>query len=71
MSRKLPVALAAYAALALLIWFTLDQSVTVEGRDIPLRAVVLAVVGLFFLKTLLHWKRQRMEETRGSRGDQS
>ncbi len=69
MSRKLAVALAAYAALALLVWFTLDEFVIVEGRVVPLRIVVLAVVGLFFLKTLLHWKRQRMEETRGSRGD--
>ena len=69
MSHKLRVALAAYAVLALLIWFTLDQFVIVGGRVVPLRAVVLAVVGLFLLKTLLHWKRQRIEETRETRGD--
>ncbi len=64
MSRKLLVALAVYAALAVLAWFTLDAGIPVAGRDVPLRAVTLAVLGLFAVRTLLHAQRERSELSR-------
>jgi TctA family transporter len=64
MSRKLLAALAAYAALALLAWFTLDASIPLGGRELPLRAVTLTLVGLFAVRTLLHAQRERVEQDR-------
>jgi hypothetical protein len=64
MSKKLLVALLMYAALALLAWFTLDASFPVNGRDVPLRAVTLAILGLFTVRTLLHAQRERIEQAR-------
>ena len=64
MSRKLLVAFAVYVALALLAWFTLDASIPVGGREVPLRAVTLAILGLFALRTLLHAQRERIEQGR-------
>jgi hypothetical protein len=68
MPRKLLVALAVYAALAALAWFTLDASIPVSGRDIPLRAVTLTILALFAFRTLLHAQRERIEQSR-DRGD--
>jgi hypothetical protein len=64
MSLKLLVALAVYAALALLAWFTLDASIPLGGRDVPLRALTLAILGLFAFRTLLHAQRERIEAGR-------
>ena len=64
MSKKLLVALAVYAGLAVLAWFTLDASIPVGGRDVPLRAVTLALLGVFAVRTLLHAQRERVEEGR-------
>jgi hypothetical protein len=68
MSRKLLVALAVYAALALLAWFTLDAGIPVGGRQMPLRAVTLAIVGLFAFRTLLHAQRKRIDAGRDRDG---
>ena len=46
-SMRLVAALSAFAVLALLAWFTLDTSIPVAGREVPLRAVTLAILGLF------------------------
>jgi len=64
MSRKLLVALAVYAVLAVMAWFTLDVSISVAGRDVPLRAVTLALLGVFAVRTLLHAQRERIEASR-------
>jgi hypothetical protein len=64
MPRKLWVALAAYAVLAVLAWFTLDAGIPIGGRDVPLRAVTLAILGLFVFRTLLHAQRERIEAGR-------
>ena len=68
MPKKLLVALTVYVALAGLAWFTLDASIPVAGRDVPLRAVTLAILGLFAVRTLLHAQRERVESSR-ERGD--
>ena len=67
MSRKLLVALSMYAAFALLAWFTLDASLPVSGREVPLRAVTLAILGLFAVRTVLHAQRERTEASRERR----
>jgi hypothetical protein len=64
MSKKLLVALAVYAGLAVLAWFTLDANISLGERDVPLRAVTLAILGLFAVRTLLHAQRQRIEQGR-------
>jgi TctA family transporter len=64
MSRKLLVALAVYVVLAVMAWFTLDTSISVAGRDVPLRAVTLALLGVFAVRTLLHAQRERVEAGR-------
>ena len=64
MSRKLLVALAVYAVLAVMAWFTLDAGIPVGGRDVPLRAVTLAILGVFAARTLLHAQRERIEQDR-------
>jgi len=63
-SKKLLVALTVYAALALLAWFTLDASIPLGERALPLRAVTLVLLGLFAVRTLLHAQRERIERER-------
>jgi hypothetical protein len=67
MLRKLLVALSMYAALALLACLTLDASLPVSGREVPLRTVTLAILGLFAVRTLLHAQRERIEASREHR----
>jgi len=50
--------------LAVMAWFTLDTSISVAGRDVPLRAVTLALLGVFAVRTLLHAQRERIEASR-------
>jgi hypothetical protein len=64
MSRKLRVALSLYAVLAVLAWFTLDASFPISGREVPLRDLTLAILGLFTVRTLLHAQRERIEQGR-------
>ncbi len=64
MSRKLLIALSMYGALGLLAWFTLDASFPISGREVPLRAVTLVILGLFAVRTLLHAERERVEQDR-------
>ena len=64
MSKKLLTALALYAGIGVLAWFTLDASVPLGDREIPLRAVTLLLLGLFAVRTLLHAQRERVEQGR-------
>ena len=70
-SHRLFVALAAYAVLGLLAWFTLDATIDVGSNKIELRIVTLLVLGMFFVRTLVHWQREQYEaksELSGRRG---
>ena len=60
-SHRLLVALAAFAGLAVLAWFTLDATIDVGANKISLRAIVLVVLALFTVRTLVHWQRERFE----------
>ena len=66
MSSRLPVALVLYAVIAILAWFTLDARVNVGTREIPLRDVTLAILGLFAVRTLLFWYREKHETAHDS-----
>jgi len=50
-TRKLLVALGAFVVLAALAWQTLS--------DERIRWVTLAVLGLFTVRTLVHWRREQ------------
>jgi len=61
--KKLALALTAYAALGLLAWLTLsNDAIRVFDVDVRLRTGTLIVLGLFALRTLLHFWRVRIEE---------
>jgi len=63
--RRFRISLIAYAALAVLIAATLHGSIVVNGHSVNLQYVALVVVGLFFLKTVLHWKAEQIQEGKG------
>ncbi len=59
------VALAIYAVLGLAIWLTIDDIlIPVAAVHITLRQLTLAILGIFVLRTVLHW---RAEQTRAER----
>ena len=69
-NKRFFVAMAVYAVLAALIWFTMDSG-TVEIRrengtflDIPFRSVTLGILGLFAALTVLRWRADQREERR-------
>jgi hypothetical protein len=68
--KRFYVALAIYAVLGLLIWMTIDNIPIPMPREMPiqlhitLRQVALAIVGLFVLRTLLHWNAERIRAER-------
>ena len=54
LDRKYWVALALYAVLALLVWFTMGEGkVLVVGRPVELRLVPLVIIGGLALRTVL------------------
>jgi hypothetical protein len=54
LERRYPLALAMYALLAALVWFTMDSGkVEVLGRPVELRLVPLIVIGGLALRTVL------------------
>ncbi len=60
-SHRLLLALAAFAALGLLAWFTLDAVIDIGSNKIPLRLVTLVVLAMFFIRTLVHSQREQRE----------
>jgi hypothetical protein len=53
----------AYVVLGILAVTTLDQSVPVAGRQVPLSTITLVVLGLFAFRTWLHHKRELLEKS--------
>jgi hypothetical protein len=69
LERRYPLALAGFAVLAALVWFTMDAGkVMVWGKPVDLRLVPLIVIGGLALRTLLAVHadriRRRSEEER-------
>ena len=61
LERRYPVALALYAVLGLLVWFTVGRdAVSVFGRPVEIRLVALLVIGSFALRTVLARQADRI-----------
>jgi hypothetical protein len=63
--KKFVLALIGYALFGVLAWTTLsDEPIRLLNADIRLRSATLIVLGLFALRTALHYWRMRIEEER-------
>jgi len=61
LDKRYPVALALYALLAALVWFTMDAGkFVVLGRPVEMRLVPLIVIGGLALRTLLARQAEKM-----------
>jgi hypothetical protein len=61
LDKRYPVALALYALLAVLVWFTMDAGkFVVLGKPVELRLVPLIVIGGFALRTMLARQAERI-----------
>ena len=59
--KKFYVAMAIYAVLGLLIWTTIDNiPLPFSQVHITLRQLTLGILGWFVLRTVLHWKAERI-----------
>ena len=69
-NKRFFVAMAVYAILAALIWFTMDSGAIEIRREngtlleIPFRSVTLGILGLFAALTVLRWRMDRREARR-------
>jgi nicotinic acid phosphoribosyltransferase len=71
LERRFPVALALYAVLAVLVWFTLDEGkVFVLGKWVELRWFPLLILGGLALRTVLARQADRIRR-RGEKGGSS
>ena len=52
----------AYVALAILAVATLKETFPVMGRQVPLSAITLVILGMFAFRTWLHHKRELLEK---------
>jgi hypothetical protein len=68
--KRFYVALAIYAVLGLAIWMTIDNIPIPAPRALPvelhitLRQLTLAILGLFVLRTVLHWRAEQIRADR-------
>ena len=60
LEKKYRVALALYAGLAILSWFTLDARIPVGGRLVELRFVPLVIIGGFALRTMVAMRAEKI-----------
>jgi hypothetical protein len=61
--KRLGVALALYAVLGILIWTTMsDIPVRIAGGAISIRALPLAMLAFFAVRTVLHWKAEEIRD---------
>jgi hypothetical protein len=70
LDRKYRAALALYAVLAALIWFTMgEERILVQGRPVELRWIPLLVVAGFALKTVLARQAEKIRRQRDGEGE--
>jgi hypothetical protein len=73
--KRFYVALAIYAVLGLLIWLTIDNipiptsnlPALLRDMHITLRQLTLIVLGLFVVRTVLHWWAEQAQREREQR----
>ena len=59
--KRFWIALVVYALLGLLIWTTIDDvPIRIGGGKIGIRALTLAIVAFFAVRTVLHWKAEHI-----------
>ena len=63
MARRYPTALALYAFLALLCWFTLEGRIFLMGRPVELRLVPLVIIGGLALRTVVAMHAERIRRS--------
>ena len=64
--KKFWIAIALYAVLALLAWTTMtNDAIQVGGSGISLRGLVLILLGFFAVRTVLHWRADKIRAERG------
>jgi hypothetical protein len=64
LERRFPLALAMYAVLAALVWFTMDAGkVDVLGKPVELRLVPLIIIGGLALRTVLARQAERIRHS--------
>ena len=65
LQKKYPIALALYAALAALVWFTMDAGkVPIWGKPVDLRLIPLLVIGGMALRTVLALQADKIRHSR-------
>jgi uncharacterized membrane protein len=65
MRKRFYVALAVYAVLGLLIWATMeDVPLPVGNGRLGIRSLTLIVLALFAVRTVLHFRAERIREER-------
>jgi hypothetical protein len=70
LQRKYPIALVLYAALAALVWFTMDAGkVPVWGKPVDLRLVPLLIIGGMALRTVLALQADKIRHGREKDSD--
>jgi hypothetical protein len=63
--KRFYLALVIYAVLGLAIWLTIDDIVIpVSAVHITLRQLTLAILGIFVLRTVLHWRAEQIRAER-------
>ena len=69
LERRFPVALALYAVLAVLAWFTLGKgSIFVGGRAVEVRMLPLVILGGLALRTVLGFHAEKIRRGEGKGG---
>ena len=69
LDRKFWIAMALFAVLAVLAWFTVGEGkILVEGRPIELRLFPLIVIGGMALKTVLARQAEKIRRSRDKGG---
>jgi hypothetical protein len=64
LEKRYPAALAAYGVLAVLVWFTIGEgAVTLFGRAVEVRWVVLFILGMFVFRTMVAMKADRVRRS--------
>ena len=76
--KRFYVALALYAVIGVAIWMTVDNvPIPVRGPDwlgsvhITMRQLTLVVLGIFVLRTVLHWRAEQIQIERESKESSS
>jgi hypothetical protein len=64
LERRFRWALALYAVLAVLVWFTMDAGkVFVFGKPVELRLLPLVVIGGMAVRTVLAWQAEKIRRS--------